>query len=142
MTIWRWTLIWKETPPEVEDVATTEAEAETAPARPSASESAEADELADFDFDDIGDEALENELNQMLEDENNSLSLEETSEDDEDEIDYLDTADELGTKLDLARAYIDMEDAEGAREILQEVLSSDDQALREEAQKLLDDLGE
>jgi pilus assembly protein FimV len=50
------------------------------------------------------------------------------------------TMTEVGTKLDLARAYIDMGDPDGARSILNEVLeeATDDQ--RQEAQKLLDDL--
>ncbi|MGI9344080.1 MAG: FimV/HubP family polar landmark protein [Gammaproteobacteria bacterium] len=52
------------------------------------------------------------------------------------------TMTEVGTKLDLARAYIDMGDPDGARSILNEVLeeASDDQ--RQEAQKLLDDLAD
>ena len=33
---------------------------------------------------------------------------------------------EVGTKLDLARAYIDMGDPEGARSILEEVLDEGD----------------
>jgi pilus assembly protein FimV len=47
---------------------------------------------------------------------------------------------EVGTKLDLARAYIDMGDPDGARSILNEVLeeATDDQ--RQEARKLLEDL--
>ena len=41
----------------------------------------------------------------------------------------LDSSDEVTTKLDLARAYIDMGDPEGARSILSEVMEegSDDQ---------------
>lgn len=44
---------------------------------------------------------------------------------------------ETNTKLDLARAYLEMGDHEGAREILQEVLSDGDSRQRAEAQKLL-----
>ncbi len=44
---------------------------------------------------------------------------------------------ETNTKLDLARAYLEMGDHEGAREILQEVLSDGDSRQRGEAQKLL-----
>ncbi|MEL6868599.1 MAG: FimV/HubP family polar landmark protein [Pseudomonadota bacterium] len=47
---------------------------------------------------------------------------------------------EVGTKLDLARAYVDMGDPEGARSILGEVLSEGDDSQREEAQALLDSL--
>lgn len=48
---------------------------------------------------------------------------------------------EVGTKLDLARAYIDMGDPDGARSILGEVLEEGDEAQREEARELLDNLG-
>lgn len=44
---------------------------------------------------------------------------------------------ETNTKLDLARAYLEMGDHEGAREILQEVLSDGDSQQRGEAQRLL-----
>jgi len=37
----------------------------------------------------------------------------------DDEFDFLADTDENATKLDLARAYIDMGDMEGARDILQ-----------------------
>ena len=47
---------------------------------------------------------------------------------------------EVGTKLDLARAYIDMGDPDGARSILNEVLEEAVASQRQEAQKLLDDL--
>jgi pilus assembly protein FimV len=47
---------------------------------------------------------------------------------------------EIGTKLDLARAYIDMGDAEGARSILGEVVEEGDEAQQEEARQLLDSL--
>ncbi len=45
---------------------------------------------------------------------------------------------EVGTKLDLARAYIDMGDPEGARSILEEVLDEGDSNQRREAQGLID----
>jgi pilus assembly protein FimV len=48
------------------------------------------------------------------------------------------TMTEVGTKLDLARAYIDMGDPEGARSILQEVLDEGDSNQRREAQGLID----
>jgi pilus assembly protein FimV len=50
------------------------------------------------------------------------------------------TMTEVGTKLDLARAYIDMGDPEGARSILQEVLDEGDSNQRREAQGLIDAL--
>lgn len=50
------------------------------------------------------------------------------------------TMTEVGTKLDLARAYIDMGDPEGARSILEEVLDEGDSTQRREAQGLIDAL--
>ena len=50
------------------------------------------------------------------------------------------TMTEVGTKLDLARAYVDMGDPAGARSILEEVLDEGDASQRQQAQKLLDSL--
>jgi pilus assembly protein FimV len=47
---------------------------------------------------------------------------------------------EVGTKLDLARAYIDMGDPEGARSILEEVVEEGNEAQQEEARELLGSL--
>lgn len=48
--------------------------------------------------------------------------------------------DEVGTKLDLARAYVDMEDTDGARSILNEVLEEGNDEQKQQAQALLDKL--
>jgi len=50
------------------------------------------------------------------------------------------TMTEVGTKLDLARAYVDMGDPAGARSILEEVLDEGDAGQRQQAQRLLDSL--
>ena len=50
------------------------------------------------------------------------------------------TMTEVGTKLDLARAYVDMGDPAGARSILEEVVDEGDDAQRQQAQQLLDSL--
>jgi pilus assembly protein FimV len=50
------------------------------------------------------------------------------------------TMTEVGTKLDLARAYVDMGDPGGARSILEEVLDEGDEAQRQQAQQLLDSI--
>jgi pilus assembly protein FimV len=50
------------------------------------------------------------------------------------------TMTEVGTKLDLARAYVDMGDPSGARSILEEVLDEGDAGQRQQAQHLLDTL--
>lgn len=48
---------------------------------------------------------------------------------------------EVNTKLDLARAYLEMGDKEGAREILQEVAGEGDANQKDEAKKLLSEAG-
>jgi len=47
------------------------------------------------------------------------------------------TMSEVGTKLDLARAYVDMGDPEGARSILEEVLKEGSAAHKQEAERLM-----
>jgi len=69
-------------------------------------------------------ESLEFTLDDALEDESQSEGL-------------LASTDEVATKLDLARAYIDMEDPEGARSILQEVLEEGDEEQKSEAESLI-----
>src|SRR5690606_38033083 len=56
---------------------------------------------------------------------------------DDDEFDFLSGTDETATKLDLARAYVDMGDAEGARDILDEVINEGSDAQQSEARELL-----
>lgn len=58
----------------------------------------------------------------------------------EDEFDFLAGTDECATKLDLARAYIDMEDMDGARELLQEVLQEGSDQQKQDARGLMDNL--
>jgi pilus assembly protein FimV len=48
---------------------------------------------------------------------------------------------EVATKLDLAKAYQEMGDAVGAREILEDVLREGDEGQREAAQSLLNQIG-
>lgn len=61
----------------------------------------------------------------------------EHSEDDENDDDSLRAEDQLAAQLDLARAYLEMDEKDNAREALQEVLESGDEALRAEAEELL-----
>ena len=53
------------------------------------------------------------------------------------DFDFFSGTDEVATKLDLARAYIDMGDQDGARDILDEVVKDGDDTQRLEAQDLL-----
>lgn len=59
----------------------------------------------------------------------------------DEDLDFLSDTDEAATKLDLARAYIDMGDKDGARDILQEVLDEGGDEQKREAKGLLDSLG-
>ncbi len=56
------------------------------------------------------------------------------------DLDFLSGTDESETKLDLARAYIDMDDQDGAREILQEVLEDGSEQQKQDATRLMDGL--
>ena len=55
----------------------------------------------------------------------------------DDDFDFFAETDETTTKLDLARAYIDMGDAEGARDILDEVMVEGSDTQQQEAREML-----
>ena len=57
--------------------------------------------------------------------------------DNDDDFDFLSGTDETATKLDLARAYIDMGDTEGARDILDEVITEGNEGQQSEARELI-----
>ena len=57
--------------------------------------------------------------------------------DGDDDFDFLSGTDETATKLDLARAYIDMGDTEGARDILDEVVAEGSDAQQQEAREMI-----
>lgn len=60
-------------------------------------------------------------------------------DDDEEEIDFFDASgDEVATKLDLARAYMDMGDEEGARVILDDVINSGNESQVAEASSMME----
>jgi pilus assembly protein FimV len=52
------------------------------------------------------------------------------------------TMTEVGTKLDLARAYVDMGDPDGARSILSEVLDEGSEPQQQEARQILEELAD
>ncbi len=60
-----------------------------------------------------------------------------TSDDEDNELIYASEADSIDTKLDLARAYLDMGDEEGARPVLEEVVTKGDLQQQAEARELL-----
>lgn len=124
-----------------------------------AGESLVDDESMEMDFtDDLGDslsdEPAEIELDDSELDLGADLDLNDTDEletaadsvnvsDDEDfDISELsEDLDEVGTKLDLAKAYIDMGDHEGARSILEEVKAEGSEEQQQEAESLLQQAG-
>lgn len=58
----------------------------------------------------------------------------------DDDLSEMVDGDEIATKLDLARAYVDMGDVDGARDILEEVLQGGSDVQMQEANELLRDL--
>lgn len=91
--------------------------------------------------------SLDEELDEILDSTDAEVELVEEGDlttDDVTELDsgfdMLDGADEVETKLDLARAYIEMDDVDGARDILSEVKRDGSDTQQAEAQTLLDKL--
>lgn len=83
-------------------------------------------------------EMLENDLDIPTFTEKDAIEDNEAS-DEEEEFDFFDASgDEVATKLDLARAYMDMGDEEGARVILEDVLTSGNETQVSEAQSMID----
>ncbi len=64
-------------------------------------------------------------------------ALEDDLEESGNDFEFLAGTDEASTKLDLARAYMDMDDAAGAKEILGEVLQEGNETQQKEARDLL-----
>ncbi len=93
-------------------------------------------ETSDLDLDDaVGakiEDAVDNDLEFLPDDE-----LETGSVDDAEEVELLSDHDETATKLELAYAYKNMGDTEGAKEILQEVIKEGSEGQIEEANRLL-----
>ena len=89
-------------------------------------------DLEDLTFDDEDTESLATHKDRLV--------PEEDFNPDDGDFDFEDDADSSSTKLDLARAYIDMGDKDGARDILQEVLSEGSQEQTRQAESLLEKL--
>lgn len=111
----------------------------------------EPDAIPEADLDELNaniahdlDMSLEDELDDMLAEDDGDIELVEEGDDEDliedDLLDSLDGADEVETKLDLARAYIEMDDTEGARDILSEITRDGNAEQQAEAQSLLDKL--
>jgi len=114
----------------------------------------EADDDSSISLDDFDDDDFS--INMDTDDDDESLSSDNSGDmddisldidddfafDDDDGTDFdeslEDDSDEIATKLDLARAYVDMGDADGAKEILKEVVSEGTEEQKAEAQTLID----
>lgn len=108
-------------------------ELEPASPEPEEAKAAEAGldfELGDLTFDDTPTAEADNVL---------EFSQPERAEE-ADQSELLEELDEAGVKLDLARAYLDMGDNEGARSLLDEVLAEGSSAQRQEAENLLKEI--
>ncbi|WP_422466915.1 FimV/HubP family polar landmark protein, partial [Endozoicomonas sp. ALC013] len=95
------------------------------------------DDLDDLDFGVESDDVLARDSQAAFSDEGGS-SLEASLDDD---LDFLSDGDEVATKLDLARAYMDMGDSEGASAILQEVMEQGSDEQKQEAMLLMQNAG-
>ncbi len=95
--------------------------------------SVDALELDSFVASEVVDDSLLDSAELALGDDEN---FESDLTDDED-FDFLAGTDEAATKLDLARAYIDMGDADGAKDILEEVSLEGNSEQKQDAQDLL-----
>lgn len=65
-----------------------------------------------------------------------SSVMDEATISEDEELDFLEASDEVSTKLDLAKAYIDMGDREGAEDILNEVVEEGNAEQKTEAEEL------
>ncbi len=65
-------------------------------------------------------------------------SVESFDFDNDPDLSFISSVDEVATKLDLARAYIDMGDIDGAKDMLKEVIEDGEQPQKEEANQLLE----
>lgn len=65
------------------------------------------------------------------------MAMDAGGDDDFDISQLSEDVDEVTTKLDLARAYMDMGDNEGARNILEEVKSEGNPAQKKQAEELM-----
>jgi len=91
--------------------------------------------ISEFDEVEAEPEALARDVDEPLD--LSEPEAESTSEGLDDDFDFFADTDETTTKLDLARAYIDMGDAEGARDILDEVMNEGSDTQQQEAREML-----
>lgn len=66
--------------------------------------------------------------------------VDSSTQNDEEDLVFAEGGNEMSTKLDLARAYLDMGDEDGAKQILEEVVMEGSESQKEEARALLERL--
>jgi len=137
--------------------AEAEAEETDAEAEETDAEAEETDLTMDIDSGDAGSEVADSEMadSEMADSEmelegidsdvvsaDDEVAAETTDDSMEDDFDLssLGDADEISTKLDLARAYLDMGDDEGTRGILEEVIAEGNDEQKKEANELMGQL--
>jgi len=92
-------------------------------------------ESLDFDLDDTSEDASE-----AAEEAAPVAAADDFGDEDDFDLSSLDDVDEVSTKLDLARAYLDMGDHEGTRGILEEVIAEGNDEQKKEANELMEQL--
>lgn len=128
----------------LDDVPTLE---DTAEAETPAEESEEFDLAADLGLDseelasDTSEDDMFSEAVSDLPSPEDVMDGDMSDEDFDAELDFLADTDEAATKLDLARAYIDMGDQDGAKDILSEVVVEGNDTQKKEAEELLTRIG-
>jgi pilus assembly protein FimV len=103
----------------------------------------EAAEAADFGAPTPLDEAVDEAVDEDEEagEESADRAAAGTGSESDDELVFAEEGDRMATRLDLARAYLDMGDRDGARAILEEVAQGGNAEQQQEAKTLLDGLG-
>jgi pilus assembly protein FimV len=115
---------------------------ESAVSEPQGEQQESEPEATEQETDSVGDELvpLASESLDGKPEQNSALDIDEESLGEDDDFDFLAGTDEAATKLDLARAYIEMGDSDGARDILEEVALEGNDEQKAEAQELLKNL--
>jgi len=92
----------------------------------------------DMDFDlGEGDATGEEPVEELAEEAAEAVPVAAVEDEEEFDLSSLDDVDEVSTKLDLARAYLDMGDHEGTKGILEEVLAEGNDEQKQEANELM-----
>ncbi|PSF04794.1 hypothetical protein C7H09_17330 [Marinobacter fuscus] len=98
------------------------------------------DETPEADLEDDAVPVASDALDAGLEQSETVADIDENDLGEDDDFDFLAGTDEAATKLDLARAYIEMGDGDGARDILEEVALEGTEEQKAEAKELLKNL--